>query len=149
MMIRLSYDGRLTREDFPTGDIMNQNFEICRQIGNRCSIYEHVRPKRLYSEMECKCKPDPKRPGVAVSMLIDEEGWLKPNHVNVIASWLYEADKHGNPIAGNVLFVGEQYDEDGDLSFCDIDDKEFLSLFGKLSTIAANNKAILERRIPI
>ena len=149
MIIRLSHDGRLTREEFPGGDFMNQNYEICKQIGNSCSIYEHVRPARLYSVIGCKPEPDPKHPGAAVSMLMDEEARLKPNYMNTLASWLYCTDTHGQPIAGNVLFVGEKYDEDGELTFCDIDDKEFLNLFGKLSALISDNKQLVERSVPI
>ena len=49
-------------------------------------------------------------PGECVSMLIDEEGRLKPNRANLIGSYLYEYDKHGCPILGNILFIGERWE---------------------------------------
>ena len=42
-------------------------------------------------------------------MLVDEEGLLKSSEANILGSWLYETDKHGYPIVGNVLFVGTEY----------------------------------------
>ncbi len=147
MIIRLSAYGRLTREYFPEGGAMSQNFEICKLIGNDCCIFEHVRPKRLYTVLGCKADIDPKNPGVAISMLVDEEGSLKSNSINVLASWLYEADMHGSPILGNVLFVGAKFGEDGP-EFCDIDAKAFIDLFQKLSALISDNRKFVERRVP-
>ena len=46
-------------------------------------------------------------------MLVDEEGYYHDLPVNFIASWLYETDKHGYPILGDVLIIGEYLDSDG------------------------------------
>ena len=46
-------------------------------------------------------------------MLVDEEGYYHDLPVNFIASWLYETDKHGYPILGDVLIIGEYLDIDG------------------------------------
>lgn len=45
-------------------------------------------------------------------LIVDEEGKLKPNRMNVIASamygtWLYPSVEHGEPIVGDVLVVNE------------------------------------------
>ena len=81
-------------------------------IGPECTIAEHVRPMRLYTALgggaECT-----RNQGEAVAMLVDEEGYYHDLPVNPIASWLYETDKHGYPILGDVLIIGEYLDSDG------------------------------------
>lgn len=67
-------------------------------------------------------------------MLIDEEGLLKKNEPNLIGSYLYETDKHGHPIMGNVLFVGERWNDDG-IDFCGIEDSVFEELRMQLNYI--------------
>lgn len=45
-----------------------------------------------------------------VLMLVDEEGLLKELPLNLFGSYFYETQKHGNPIAGDVILaiaVGE------------------------------------------
>ena len=53
---------------------------------------ENVRPRRL-------------RKGLI--MIVNEEGLLLGLPVNPMASWLYGADKHGQPIVGNVIILEE------------------------------------------
>lgn len=147
-ILRLSADGQLHRYGYPVGDIRVQNERFREYIGNGCDTYESVHPKRLYTEFNCSEVPDLKRPGIAISMLVDEEGRLKSNEINVLASYLYGADIHGQPIVGNVLFVGEKYDEDGDIGFCSIDEYEEVLLTKKLKEMIALNRAAIERRVP-
>ena len=81
-------------------------------IGPECTTAEHVRPMRLYTALgggvECT-----RNQGEAVAMLVDEEGYYHDLPVNLIASWLYETDKHGYPILWDVLIIGEYLDSDG------------------------------------
>ena len=53
---------------------------------------ENVRPRRL-------------RKGLI--MIVNEEGLLHGLPINPMASWLYGADKHGQPIVGNVIILEE------------------------------------------
>ena len=93
-IIKISTELEMTIHDFPEGTMREQNKVLCELIGNGCDIVEHVMPKRLYTML--KMSPTPTRtPGECVSMLIDEEGRLKPNRANLIGSYLYEYDKHG------------------------------------------------------
>lgn len=95
-IIKISTELEMTIHDFPEGTMREQNKVLCELIGNGCDIVEHVMPKRLYTML--KMSPTPTRtPGECVSMLIDEEGRLKPNRANLIGSYLYEYDKHGCP----------------------------------------------------
>ena len=45
-------------------------------------------------------------PNKSVCMLVDEEGLSKGIDINMVGSYLYRTDLHGNPIAGNVVFAG-------------------------------------------
>lgn len=77
-LIKISTDLELTVHDFPTGTHSEQNDYLRGLIGNDCELYEHVMPERLYTDLKMKDRPT-KIPGQCVSMLIDEEGRLKPN----------------------------------------------------------------------
>lgn len=81
--------------------------------------------------------------GQCVSMLIDEEGLLKENEPNLIGSYLYEADRHGHPIMGNILFVGEEWGSDG-IDFCGIEDSVFQILELQLNNMVYAMKATKE-----
>lgn len=80
-IIRITTDLEMTVHDFPEGTHEEQNHELRELIGNDCRIYEHVMPERLYTNLKMKNRPT-KVPGQCVSMLIDEEGLLKPNHAS-------------------------------------------------------------------
>ncbi len=99
-IIRISTDLELTVHEFPIGTHARQNQFLRELIGNYCSIYEHVMPRRLYTELHMKDEPT-EVPGQCVSMLVDEEGRLKENDLNLIGSYLYETDRHKNYIMGN------------------------------------------------
>ena len=69
----------------------------CRdQIG--CEWIEIVRPRNLDKKFV---------------MVIDEEGKLKSNEVNIPASWYYSACEHGDCIVGNVLILKEEDGPEG------------------------------------
>jgi hypothetical protein len=77
-------------------------------------------------------------------MLIDEEGRLKEKPVpNLIGSYLYETDKHNNPIMGNILFVGEEWSGDG-IDFCGIEESVFNMLELQLNNMIYAMKATME-----
>lgn len=122
-IIKISTELEMTIHDFPEGTMREQNKALYELIGNGCDIVEHVMPKRLYTML--KMSPTPTRtPGECVSMLIDEEGRLKPNRANLIGSYLCEYDKHGYPILGNILFIGEKMGNSG-VDFYGISEENF------------------------
>ena len=45
--------------------------------------------------------------GYGCVLIVDEEGLLKPNVVNPIASYMYGTHKHGEPIVGTCLLMKE------------------------------------------
>lgn len=142
-LIRISTDLELTVHDFPTGTHGEQNEYLRELIGEDCRLYEHVMPKRLYTDLKMKNHPT-KIPGQCVSMLIDEEGLLKEGNIpNLIGSYLYETDKHKIPIMGNVLFVGEEWTGDG-IDFCGIEEETFKLLELELNNMVYAMKATKE-----
>ena len=54
--------------------------------------------------------------------------------VNVVGSYLYETDKHGYPIVGNILIVGEMWGTEG-IDFCGIAENQFSVLFPRLKEL--------------
>ena len=141
-LIKISTDLEMTVHEFPGGSYEQQNEFLCGLIGNHCNIYEHITPNRLYSDLHMKNHPT-KVAGQCVSMLIDEEGLLKENEPNLIGSYLYETDRHGHPIMGNVLFVGEEWGSDG-IDFCGIEDSVFQLLELQLRNMICTIKATKE-----
>lgn len=142
-MIKISTNLELTIHDFPTGTHGEQNEYLRELIGEDCRLYEHVMPKRLYTDLKMKNHPT-KIPGQCVSMLIDEEGLLKEGNIpNLIGSYLYETDKHKIPIMGNVLFVGEEWTGDG-IDFCGIEEETFKLLELELNNMVYAMKATKE-----
>lgn len=141
-LIKISTDLEMTVHDFPNGSYEQQNEFLRELIGNHCRIYEHIMPKRLYSDLHMTDHPT-KVSGQCVSMLIDEEGLLKENEPNLIGSYLYETDRHGHPIMGNVLFVGEKWGSDG-IDFCGIEDSVFQILELQLNNMVCAMKATKE-----
>lgn len=132
-LIKISTDLELTVHEFPSGNYAEQNEFLRGLIGNDCCIYEHVRPVRLYREWNMTEHPT-NIPGQCVSMLVDEEGWSKPNVKNTVGCYLYGTDKHGQPIMGNILFVGEERGRSG-IDFCGIEDSVFELLEYKLNNL--------------
>lgn len=132
-IIRISTDNEISVHDFPESSYSEQNRILRELIGPRCELYEHVRPKRLYTELGASNKVDRKK-GACVSMLMDEEAIYHDIDDNLVGSYLYEADKHGCAIVGNVLFVGETWGRDG-FDFCGIAEYQFAMLFPKLKEL--------------
>lgn len=50
-LIKISTDLELSVHEFPTGTHEEQNNKLRELIGNDCRLYEHVMPKRLYTEL--------------------------------------------------------------------------------------------------
>ncbi len=141
-IIKISTELEMSVHEFPAGTIREQNKGLCELIGNGCDTVERVMPRRLYTELKMSSTPV-KTPGKCVSMLVDEEGRLKPNKANLIGSYLYECDKHGCPIAGNILFIGEQMGPDG-IEFCGISDENFSLLETELKNMILAMKATVK-----
>ena len=74
---------------------------------------------------------------------IDEEGRLKQNTANLIGSYLYKTDVHNQPIVGNVLFVGEEWNNDG-IDFCGLEEETFKLLELELHNMIMAMKATME-----
>lgn len=132
-LIKVSTDLELSLHDFPEGTYEEQNEFLRELIGNGCRIYEHVMPKRLYTELHMRNEAT-NIPGQCVSMLMDEDAFLKENSINHVGSFLYETDKHGHPIMGNILFVGEKWTDEG-IDFCGIDESVLKDLEENLNNM--------------
>lgn len=142
-LIRISTELELSVHEFPKEDYGTQNNELRKLIGDKCDLYEHVMPKRLYTELHISNRPS-NTPGQCVSMLIDEEGLVKDGMTpNIVGSYLYETDKHGTPIMGNILLVGEEWGDDG-IDFCGIEKSVFENLELQLKNMVTAFKATKE-----
>lgn len=141
-IIKVSTDLKITVHDFPEGTLYDQSEQLCELIGNGCDMIENVMPRRLYRELGHTTHVTSKD-SKCVSMLVDEEFLFRSNSKpNMIGCYLYETDKHGSPILGNVLFVGNEY-KGGGTSFCGIENSTFDCLYRQLMDIA--EKAALVR----
>lgn len=141
-IIKISTDLELTIHEFLIGSYQKQNQFLRELIGNHCELYEHVKPRRLYTEFQMKNHVT-NIAGQCVSMLVDEEGGLKDNEVNLIGSYLYETDTHQQPIMGNILFVGERW-IGGEVDFCGIDETVFKYLEQELNQMIYSMKRAKE-----
>ena len=118
-IIKVSTDLKVTVHDFPQGTIRERNRQLCELIGNGCEMIEHVMPRRLYNELGHMTEVK-RENSKCVAMLVDEEFLFKDElQFNPIGCYLYETDKHGSPIMGNILFVGDTYTDDGITFFRD------------------------------
>lgn len=133
-IIRVSTDNEISVHDFPEGSYSEQNQTLRKLIGPCCELYEHVMPNRLYSALGASNKVS-KEKGACVSMLVDEEALYHDLEDNLVGSYLYESDKHGWAIAGNILFVGETWGSDG-IDFYGIAEDQFSMLLPKLKELA-------------
>lgn len=132
-IIKITTENEISVHDFPKGSYHVQNKVLRELIGPRCESYEHVMPNRLYKELGGSNKVG-KEKGGCVSMLVDEEGLYHDLDDNMVGSYLYETDKHGNVIVGNILIIGEACGSDG-IDFCGISDTQFALLYPKLERL--------------
>lgn len=81
--------------------------------------YENVYPKRL---------PE------GYVMIVNEEGLILGLDKNAIGSYLYETDKHGFPIVGNIIFLklGVYENERDVVGLSDEEADELMNLFERL-----------------
>ena len=99
--LKLGTNGNVTRIPFPK----NHDFKwYSEQIG--CEWIEIVRPR-----------------GYDYVLIVDEEGLLKNNKINPIASVMYGFFEHGQPIVGDVLLMKEGL-KSGELDLIGMTDKE-------------------------
>ncbi len=133
-IIRISVDNEISTYDFPEGSYSQQNQALRKLIGPRCELYEHVMPNRLYTKLGASNKVSRKK-GACVSMLMDEEALYHDLKENLVGSYLYETDRHGWAIAGNILLVGETLGGEG-IDFCGIAEDQFTMLLPKLTELA-------------
>jgi len=89
---------------------------IAEQI--ECQWIEIVRPKNL-----------PK----GLVMIVDEEGHLKPNIINIIGSHLYGAEEHGETIVGDIMILREVFGDEGP-ELAPLCEEEAYELFCDLSS---------------
>lgn len=135
-MIKITTNNQISVHDFPEGSFVEQNQVLRDHIGPKCELYEHVMPKRLYNELHAS-----RQRGNCVSMLVDEDGHYHDLPENIVASWLYESDKHGYPILGNVLIVGKKWEGSGG-SFCGIPGDQFDLLFPQLRKLTEKARKV-------
>lgn len=107
-IIKITTENEITTLEFPEGDITSVNKRLYEMIGPKCELMEHVMPSRLYKILGASNRPK-KEKGSCTSILMDEEAYYHDLEVNVVGSWLYESDLHGNPILGNILVIGEYW----------------------------------------
>lgn len=132
-IIRITTDNELSVHDFPEGTYEARDAVLRNLVGPKCELLEHVMPKRLYRELGGSNRAG-KEMGSCVNMLIDEEGLRHNLDINTIGSYLYETDKHGHPIVGNILIAGEVWHGNG-ISFCGMSDEQFNLLYPKFEEL--------------
>lgn len=137
-IIRIATNNEITVHEFPEGSFSEQNMELMRLIGPECDLLEIVHPRRLYQELGASNQIG-SQPGSSVSMLVDEEGFYHHPAINPIGSYLYETARHGQPIVGNALIIGEHLTEDG-AEFCGISEDQFEILYPRLEQLAKRMK---------
>lgn len=140
-IIKISTDNMISVHKYPESNVRKTLFGL---IGNYCSIVECVKPQRLYRDLGAVAATS-NVPGEAVALLVDEEGLLKENAINAVASFLYGTDKHSHPIVGNVLVIGVKW-ERGGVSFCGIEDSQFEMLYPRLKELTEKAKKAREKR---
>ena len=128
-IIKVGTDNKVSLHQYPEGGYNVTHKFLTDLIGNGCDTVEEVRPVFLYDYWDISDDP---YSGKSVVMLVDEDGRLKANELNGLGSFLYGAMVHGEPIVGNVVFVGIQVTEDG-LDFGGIDEEVFDYLQGKIN----------------
>ncbi len=139
-IIRISTQNEISVHEYPA---IRENEILQMLIGNGCSFYEHVMPRRLYQKYGAIADVTTV-PGEAIAMLVDEEGLLKKNEVNAVGSVLYESDKHGTPIVGNILIVGKKWYNSG-ISFCGIEEEQFRRIYPQLEKLSNRMKKIMDK----
>lgn len=87
-------------------------------------LSEHVRPRRL-TPPYC--------------MMVDEEGLLKGLPLNPVGCYLYETDKHNNPIVGDIYLLKDVKAPGGGYDIVPLTPKDIFNL-GYVSLVAQKLK---------
>lgn len=132
-IIRITTDNEISVHEFPEGTYTKQNEVLGNLIGPKCELIEHVMPQRLYNVIGASNTVG-REPGSCANILIDEDGHYHRLPVNVVGSWMYETDKHGYPILGNILVSGETWTGVG-IDFCGLSEEQFNLIYPKLEEI--------------
>lgn len=132
-IIRITTENEISIHEFPKGSRCEQNMKLKELIGPSCEYIEHIMPRRLYTELGASNRAE-HHPGTCANMLVDEEFYRHKLPENIIGSWLYETDKHGHPILGNILIAGEVWSGDG-VDFCGLSEEQFSLLYPKFEEI--------------
>lgn len=144
-MILITPNNDVRELEYPEGK--NSWRQLQEHIGNGCDLLERVQPNRLYTEIGAGFEIK-KVPGSKVSMLVDEEFLYHCDKfkLNKIASWLYETDRHGYPILGNALIIGEKYGNAG-IEFCEMSEEQFDIVFPRLEELGKRFKDADHNRV--
>lgn len=132
-IIRITADSEISVHEFPEGTFEEQNEVLRSLIGPKCELIEHVMPKRLYNVIGASNTVGIER-GSCANILIDEDGHCHKLPLNVVGSWMYETDKHGYPILGNILVAGETWAGTG-IDFCGLSEEQFNLIYPRLEEI--------------
>lgn len=132
-IIRITTDNEISVHEFPEGTYTKQNEVLGNLIEPKCELIEHVMPQRLYNVIGASNTVG-REPGSCANILIDEDGHYHRLPVNVVGSWMYETDKHGYPILGNILVAGETWTGVG-IDFCGLSEEQFNLIYPKLEEI--------------
>jgi len=105
-IIKLTTDNTMEIVDisFDAGD-SSFNRKIHELIGNNCSMYETIPPRLVNSLTRTDIYPTNHNP-IGVIMLIDEDGRLKDNKTNFLATVL--TDFSFGDIVGNAIIIGTE-----------------------------------------
>lgn len=127
MIIRYSVDNVVETLPF-FGDLQE-----LRQYLN-ADMVEMVYPRGLYSRFKQAYICD-KNPGVAVCMVVDEDGRARKKQENLLGTVLYNSSANDieAPIVGDVVFVGLARESDGGCRFCALDPSVLNDLLYRIS----------------
>lgn len=86
--VKITTDNKISVVDIPW-----TREEWYKVIGGGCDIVETVKTQRMFGLFR-----------TPILMIIDEEGLIRGQELNLAASLLYGMDEHGWSITGNVIF---------------------------------------------
>ena len=86
--VKITTNNKISVVDIPWG--LDGWYEA---IGGGCDIVETVKTQRMFDLFK-----------MPILMIVDEEGIIREQDLNLAASILYGMDRHGSPIVGDVIF---------------------------------------------
>lgn len=128
-IVKITVNNKISVHSFPEGDYTSQREVLKELIGPKCKLLQRVMPKRLYDELGASSKT-----GDCVIVLVDEDGERHGLTLNTVGSWLYETDKHGLSILGNILIIGER-GNDGEEVYSGLTEEQYSLLYPKLQEL--------------